>query len=139
MLEKVVHRGLHAKGKFRSGNTCMAKNHLLADVGSDMIDATIPVTTGSPSGLRICYDSQTGNTDALAAQHNVRAGSYREKRLLPSKLRIVWRTTWTVTKASSQSGYPDAPNMVFSGTAGGSPGPLRPPLTAPETCTESRT
>ena len=82
MLDKINHRGPYSRGTFKSGSVCMAQNYLMADIGSERMDAAVPVTADSASGSRICYDGQMGNTAALAAQANVDAGPYREERLL---------------------------------------------------------
>jgi asparagine synthase (glutamine-hydrolysing) len=82
MLEKIRHRGPHARGMFRSGQVCMAQNYMRADLGPETMDSPIPVTAPTPTGLRICYDGQIGNLDGLATGNGVGAGPNREERLL---------------------------------------------------------
>jgi len=60
----------------------MAQNYLKADLGSERVDTSIPVAGASPDGLRVCYDGQIGNMDALASQCGIEKGPLREERLL---------------------------------------------------------
>jgi asparagine synthase (glutamine-hydrolysing) len=82
MLNKIQHRGTYAHGTFDGEAIVMAQNYLEADGVSRPLLTKIPVESPSDAHLRICYDGQMGNWEALAQAHGVSDGAFREERLL---------------------------------------------------------
>jgi asparagine synthetase B (glutamine-hydrolysing) len=82
MLHKIEHRGTDADGIFDSEAIVMAQNYFKADGVSRPSPTKIPVESPTGAHLRICYDGQMGNWEALARVHGVSDGAFREERLI---------------------------------------------------------
>jgi len=81
MFHEIRHRGPRLKGVHGTQEVIAAQNYLEADIAQPEQDITIPA---AKDALRICYDGQMGNWEALARVHQVSDGSLREERLLLS-------------------------------------------------------
>jgi len=82
MLERIGHRGPALSGCCRQGRAVLAQNYAVGDVVEGGEGADVPVVSSPGEGIRICYDGQMGNWAALAADHGVADGPFREERLL---------------------------------------------------------
>jgi len=81
MFEAISHRGPDLSGVWEQNGTIMAQNYLKADVDPNTVRIRFPVTAQFDGGLRICFDGQIGNCEALAVYSDVTDGPLREERL----------------------------------------------------------
>jgi len=82
MLRAINHRGPDISRIWEQNRAIMAQNYLKADLARNTAGVQFPVTVPLNGDLRICFDGQTGNWDALASYHDVADGPVREERLL---------------------------------------------------------
>ncbi len=82
MLERIGHRGPTASGTWQNGRVIVGQNYGPGDLAADSEGTAVPVGAESPEGLVIAYDGQIGNWPALADEHGVADGPFREERLL---------------------------------------------------------
>jgi len=82
MLRAINHRGPDISGIWGQNQAIMAQNYLKADLASNTAGVQFPVAAPLDGGVRICFDGQTGNWDALASYHDVAYGPVLEERLL---------------------------------------------------------
>lgn len=84
MLGRIGHRGPTLSGLCEAGSAVVAQNYGAGDLASGLSPdgVVVPVGSDSGDGLAIAYDGQIGNWAALAAEHGVSDGPFREERLL---------------------------------------------------------
>jgi asparagine synthase (glutamine-hydrolysing) len=83
ILDKIGHRGPYLSGIHTRNRVTMAQNYLRADLSEEIPEGTkVPVSDSRNADLRICYDGQIGNLEALATAFQVERGPFREERLL---------------------------------------------------------
>lgn len=82
MFEKIKHRGPKIAGDWERGRVIMAQNYLEADIAPAAKELMkIPIGAPENDEFRICMDSQFGDAQALAREHDVAGGSFLEERL----------------------------------------------------------
>lgn len=88
MFQRIGHRGPYLSGQFEGKRILMAQNYLEGDITGkpDMVlaigDTQVPAFNSAHPKLRICYDGQMGNWQALAPDYDIPDGPFREERLL---------------------------------------------------------
>lgn len=82
MFERIRHRGPYVQGIYENSRIIAAQNYCRADTSGAGIGIQVPVVLPRNGNVRICYDGQMGNWQALSSDHHTVDGPYREERLL---------------------------------------------------------